>query len=218
MQTYLILCLSGPMQAWGVPTFESARFSAPFPGRSGLLGLLGACLGIKRNNMQALQRLSDSVHFAVRCDEQAHGTVNTGDFHTIKEAREKQGGLKKHDTIITRREYLYDARFTVAVWTLVNAGYSLPQCCEAVQKPIYTPYLGRRSCPLSQPLFQALQPADNPVSALEQGAPGHGIIYSEEPLTGNEHQVMMRDEPLIRLRRQFGRHSWFLIQGASPCF
>lgn len=46
MQDYLILQLNGPMQSWGLPTFEGIRPSAPFPGRSGLLGLLGACLGI----------------------------------------------------------------------------------------------------------------------------------------------------------------------------
>ena len=46
MPRYLILRLDGPMQAWGTHTFEDFRPSNLFPTRSGLLGLLGACLGI----------------------------------------------------------------------------------------------------------------------------------------------------------------------------
>lgn len=57
MNRYLILRLAGPMQFWGLPTFEGTRPTAAFPTRSGLLGLLGACLGIRRNNKDSLQSL-----------------------------------------------------------------------------------------------------------------------------------------------------------------
>ena len=50
MSRYLILRLDGPMQAWGSHTFEDFRPSNLFPTRSGLLGLLGACLGIDRGD------------------------------------------------------------------------------------------------------------------------------------------------------------------------
>ncbi|SQQ62349.1 CRISPR-associated Cas5 family Ecoli subtype protein [Escherichia coli] len=69
MRSYLILRLAGPMQAWGQPTFEGTRPTGRFPTRSGLLGLLGACLGIQRDDTSSLQALSESVQFAVRCDE-----------------------------------------------------------------------------------------------------------------------------------------------------
>jgi len=214
MQDYLILQLSGPMQSWGLPTFEGIRPSAPFPGRSGLLGLLAACLGIKRNDRASLQKLAETTWFAVRCDSHTdYVCVNLTDFHTVKDAREKQGSLKQHDTIITRREYLYDASFTVVVWTGVSPEYALPELSDAVQRPHYTPYLGRRSCPLSRPLFRTVQMAENPVSALAIGAPGRGVIYSEEPLTGHEQRLSVRDEPIIMLPRQFARRSWFVIQG-----
>jgi len=216
MQDYLILQLSGPMQSWGLPTFEGIRPSAPFPGRSGLLGLLGACLGIKRNDRASLRKLAEGTRFAVRCDNQTgYHCVNMSDFHTVKDAREKPGSLKMNDTIITRREYLYDASFTVAVWTPGSQehGYTLSALIDAVQRPRYTPYLGRRCCPLSRPLFGAVQQAINPVAALTTGAPGGGAIYSEEPLTGEERCLSVRDEPIIDLPRQFARGSWFVIQG-----
>lgn len=216
MQDYLILQLSGPMQSWGLPTFEGIRPSAPFPGRSGLLGLLGACLGIKRNDHASLRKLAAATRFAVRCDSHTgYRCVNISDFHTVKDAREKQGSLKMNDTIITRREYLYDASFTVAVWIPASQEhhYTLSALSEAVQRPFYTPYLGRRSCPLSRPLFGAVQSAENPVEALTSGSPGRGAIYSEEPLTGDERCLSVRDEPIIHLPRQFARRSWFIIQG-----
>lgn len=216
MQDYLILQLNGPMQSWGLPTFEGIRPSAPFPGRSGLLGLLGACLGIKRNDYGSLQRLAEATRFAVRCDNHnGYQCIKMTDFHTVKDARKKQGSLKMNDTIITRREYLYDASFTVAVWTpvLQQHHYTLSQISEAVQWPLYTPYLGRRSCPLSRPLFSSVQSAENPIAALSRGVPGSGAIYSEEPLTGSERCLSVRDEPIIHLPRQFARRSWFVIQG-----
>ncbi len=61
MRSYLILRLAGPMQAWGQPTFEGTRPTGRFPTRSGLLGLLGACLGIQRDDTSSLQALSESV-------------------------------------------------------------------------------------------------------------------------------------------------------------
>lgn len=216
MQDYLILQLSGPMQSWGLPTFEGVRLSASFPGRSGLLGLLGACLGIKRNDRASLQKLAAGTRFAVRCDNHTgYQCVNISDFHTVKDAREKPGSLKMNDTIITRREYLCDASFTVAVWTTGSQqhGYALSALIDAVQRPRYTPYLGRRSCPLSRPLFGTVQQAENPVAALAAGSPGSGAIYSEEPLTGDERRLSARDEPIINLPRQFARRSWFVIQG-----
>lgn len=68
MPRYLILRLDGPMQAWGTHTFEDFRPSSHFPTRSGLLGLLGACLGIDRRDHAGQEGLAASVEFTVRVD------------------------------------------------------------------------------------------------------------------------------------------------------
>ncbi|TXP19879.1 type I-E CRISPR-associated protein Cas5/CasD, partial [Escherichia coli] len=88
MRSYLILRLAGPMQAWGQPTFEGTRPTGRFPTRSGLLGLLGACLGIQRDDTSSLQALSESVQFAVRCDElilddRRVSVTGLRDYHTV---------------------------------------------------------------------------------------------------------------------------------------
>lgn len=219
MKPYLILRLSGPMQAWGQPTFEGTRPTASFPTRSGLLGLLGACLGIRRSDKTALQNLADSVRFAVRCDNHAvEGkeipTVKLTDYHTVQNAREDYRGLKSHDTIQTWREYLCDAHFTVALWCAENSVYTLQQLTNAVQKPYFTPYLGRRSCPLTCPLYVANCEAVDPKQALAQFE-GRGVIYSEEAINDDDRRYRVRDEPIVALPRQFAAREWFVIQGGA---
>ncbi|BEB06557.1 hypothetical protein VEE28_19010 [Escherichia coli] len=163
----MILRLAGPMQAWGQPTFEGTRPTGRFPTRSGLLGLLGACLGIQRDDTSSLQALSESVQFAVRCDElilddRRVSVTGLRDYHTVLGAREDYRGLKSHETIQTWREYLCDASFTVALWLTPQATMVMSELEKAVLKPRYTPYLGRRSCPLTQPLFLGTCQASDP--------------------------------------------------------
>ncbi len=219
MKPYLILRLSGPMQAWGQPTFEGTRPTASFPTRSGLLGLIGACLGIRRNDKTALQNLADSVRFAVRCDSHTVDgreipVAKLTDYHTVQNAREDYRGLKSHDTIQTWREYLCDAHFTIAVWCTENSIYVLPDLITAVQKPYFTPYLGRRSCPLTSPLYMANCEAADPGQALAQFE-GRGVIYSEEAISSDNRRYRVRDEPIVALPRQFAARDWFVIQGGA---
>lgn len=207
MRDHLIIKLQGVMQAWGEHTFEGIRPSANFPTRSALIGLLGACLGIKRSDRESQQALADSFLYAVRHDSRSYQTIKLTDYHTVKDARAEYAGLKSHDTIQTWREYLYDATFTLAIWNTDNAHYSLDAIQAAVQKPVYTPFLGRRSCPLTRPLFEDRVTAVNALEALDLVSQDDGLIYSEEELSlfpGRNHQRhRVRDIPLIRQPRQF---------------
>ncbi|EMC3651568.1 MULTISPECIES: type I-E CRISPR-associated protein Cas5/CasD [Citrobacter] len=218
MNRYLILRLAGPMQFWGLPTFEGTRPTAAFPTRSGLLGLLGACLGIRRNNKDSLQKLANSVRFAIRCDQKmvdSHPLKVTKiiDYHTVQDAREDYVGLKCHQTIQTWREYLCDASFTVAVWCLPSTDFNVEMLSEAVRKPYFTPYLGRRSCPMTEPLFVGDCQAVDPENALMNYAPTGGDIYCEEAVGSANQRFRMRDEPIISLPRQFAAREWFVIKG-----
>ncbi|WP_417357380.1 MULTISPECIES: type I-E CRISPR-associated protein Cas5/CasD [Gammaproteobacteria] len=222
MQGYLVIRLAGPMQAWGQPTFEGRRPTASFPTRSGLLGLLGACLGIRRDEHQRLAQLAQSVRFAVRCDERKLAdkplmVTKLTDYHTVQDAREDYRGLKSHPTIQTWREYLCDAQFTVALWCQPDAPLSLTQLADAVKKPHFTPYLGRRNCPLSQPLYLGELTGSDPLQVLASFA-GSGIVYSEEALGKDDRRLRARDEPIPGLPRQFAARDWFIVQGGATCF
>lgn len=221
MRDFLILKLQGPMQAWGEHTFEGLRPSANFPTRSGLLGLLGACLGIKRNDREQLHSLADSIGMAVRVDERyvprRDGTwrtvrmVKITDYHTVKDARDDYAGFKSHETIQTWREYLYDAEFTVALWTQPNATLSLADLEKAVKRPRFTPYLGRRSCPVTRPLFQTRLKSANALEVLKMIEPQGGTVYSEEKADVRMKRV--RDVPLIDQPRQFAGRNLYVHGG-----
>lgn len=214
MRDHLILKLQGVMQAWGEHTFEGLRPSANFPTRSALIGLLAACLGIDRKDRQQQQALADSFLYATRQDETGRTVTKMTDYHTVKHAREDYVGLKSHETIVTQREYLLDAAFTVAIWNIENAFYSLERLQEAVARPHYTPFLGRRSCPITRPLFESRIQAINTDEALKLVAPGAGVIYSEEDLPDvqdrNKHRHRVRDVPLTNQPRQFSSRMVFV--------
>ena len=221
MREFLILKLHGPMQAWGEHTFEGLRPSANFPTRSGMLGLLGACFGIRRNDRVKFQSLADSVGMAVRLDNRTVTrkdgakrplrVMKITDYHTVKDARKDYGGLKSHETIQTWREYLYDAEFTVAIWTYPNAAISLYDLEKAVKQPFFTPYLGRRSCPIARPLFQARREASDVLEAFKGIEPPGGTIYSEEKVSDRMKRV--RDVPLIHQPRQFAARNLYVHGG-----
>lgn len=221
MRDFLILKLHGPMQAWGEHTFEGYRPSANFPTRSGILGLLGACLGIRRNDRQRFQSLADSIGMAVRVDERSFirkdgeqlrlRMVKITDYHTVQNARKDYTGLDSHETIQTWREYLLDAEFTVALWNHSKAVYSLVDLEKAVKKPQYTPYLGRRNCPISRPLFEVLIEATDVLEALKTVKPKGGTVYSEE--RADVRMKRVRDVPLINQPRQFAARTLYVHGG-----
>lgn len=212
MNEYLILKLQGPMQAWGEHSFEGLRPSGNIPTRSALLGLLGACLGIARNKPDQLQALADSLGFAVRRDDR-FPMVKITDYHTVQDARVEYSGLKKHETIQTWREYLLDAQYTLAVWNHDRALVSLDNLETAVKYPVFTPYLGRRSCPLSRPLFEKRIQAENTWEALRYVEPEGGVIFSDE--AGNVRMIRVRDVPIIHQPRQFASRNLYIYGGGN---
>ncbi len=214
MPHFLILRLDGPMQAWGTHTYEDFRPSSGFPTRSGLLGLLGACLGLERQNHHALEQLARSLAFTVRVDRQItrpnmekpceKNVLKQRDFHTVLNARKVDGSVNKNP-VISHREYLYDAAFTVAIEEKPNAIYSLERLTQALRYPVYTPVLGRRSCPLARPLIDRdhwIEAADAK-AALRQIPPGKGLIYAEGEALANTQPLPIRDVPMHRHHRIF---------------
>ncbi len=213
MREYLIIKLQGPMQAWGKETFEGLRPAELFPGRSALLGLLGACLGIERTDRESQQALASSVAFAVRVDQQG---VKMTDYHTVKNARVDYRGLRSHNTIQTWREYWQDAIFTVAIWSLEQAEVTLSDIEQALKRPIYTPFLGRRSCPLTRPLLAKKVSAENAVAALNQD----GVvarIYSEE-YSKEAIPLKNRDVPIIHQPRQFSSRMVYISRAKEEAY
>ncbi|MBT2207276.1 type I-E CRISPR-associated protein Cas5/CasD [Actinomadura sp. NEAU-AAG7] len=176
--TALLLHLSGPLQSWGERSRFNQRDTSRAPTRSGLIGLIAAALGRRRD--QPLDDLTP-LRFTTRIDRP--GTL-LRDFHTVG------GGMPRHLTVITaegkrrsadtatlvsNRYYLQDAAFTVAV-TAPDPDL-LDTCARALRAPTWPPYLGRRSCPPNAPLLiDAVH--DDPIThlirlPLARTAPAH---------------------------------------------
>jgi CRISPR system Cascade subunit CasD len=180
MHEHLLFTLEGPMQAWGEIAVGEIRPSAGVPTRSGVFGLLAACLGIRRDQEEALAALRDAYGFAVRVDEAGDGLY---DFHTVQTPKERKnrvfccrrdetGPLLDTDeamnTILSRRTYLTDASFTVCLWTAegIDPPYALETLAEHLRRPVFIPYLGRKSCPVGKPFKPIIVQAETVLDAF----------------------------------------------------
>ena len=217
MADYLIIKLQGVMQSWGSHSYEDYRPSHIFPTRSAIIGLLAACIGIDREDIIARTALNSSLtHLTVRADPRFPETRKVPlkmhkitDFHTVQNARKVDGAFRK-DAIVSRREYLCDSEFSLAMVFDKTLGYALEDIKQAIQKPYYTPFLGRKSCPLQRPLYEAVISADNAQSALLSISPKQGTLYSEEVLE-NSVPMEIRDIPMPTAVRQFATRTIHIL-------
>lgn len=175
---YLTFRLYGPMASWGQPAVGGDRPTGPVPTRSGLLGLLAAALGIKRDNERELADLRTSVNFGIK--QTVPGSL-IRDYHTTQvpsvnrkftyRSRKSELSEDKVNTILSGRDYRCDGLWVVAVTLSDKAVYSLEQLKDALVKPVFLLYLGRKSCPLSLPLMPRVVTAENLKVALDTKYP-----------------------------------------------
>lgn len=201
MYSFLILKLDGVLQAWGDHTYEDYRPTVNFPTRSGLLGLLAACMGVERADVAGLAELDKSLCFSIRADSER--ATKLTDFHTVENARKVDIRKSGEYPVVSRREYLCDAKFTVAIELNVNASLTFETIQRALQQPVYTPVLGRRSCPISRPLLVQAVEAVDALAALAQFEPNQGTVYTDSPALRNDRQIRLRDVPRHARVRQF---------------
>ncbi len=150
----LFLRLEGPLQAWGVQESKFAvRRTAEAPTKSGIIGMLCAALGISRSDAAKdwLPKLS-ALQMGVRIDMPG---IRWWDYHTVgadMQMRIAEGEDKtKSGAMLTRREYICDASFLVA---LQGEPELIEELITALQKPKWTLYLGRKSCSPSRPILE----------------------------------------------------------------
>ena len=133
----LLLRLAAPLQSWGSDSKFETRKTDQEPTKSGVVGLLAAALGLRRDDTEGLARLN-GLRFAVRADQEGSLLV---DFHTAK---------SRDTSYVTYRHYLQDAVFLAGLESGDEA--LLRELEAALRHPVYPLYLGRRSCPPTLPL------------------------------------------------------------------
>lgn len=171
MAEFLVFTLAAPMGAFGDLAGHERRGSNLWPGRSAILGLIGAALGVRRDDAEG-QAALDAWRVAVAV---LHAGTALRDYHTvqtvpstIKRPNSRREALAEArrkgilNTVLTSRDYLTDCAFSVAIW----GGDDAPALEQALRQPVFVPYLGRKSCPLAAPMAPRLIEAADPVAAL----------------------------------------------------
>lgn len=202
MANTLFLRLEGPLQSWGERARWSVRDSAPEPTKSGVVGLLACALGW--NADADLRRLSQAIRMGVRCDRPGVPVV---DYHTVIGGVMAADGKVKinanthqPETVVSWRTYLCDGSFLVALQT---NGDWVEKLSFAVQNPVWPIYLGRKSCPPSQPVYAgqgtfvdleaALHhelPAGARLRAVMECAPAEGVLRRDE-VDSNQNRTFL---------------------------
>jgi CRISPR system Cascade subunit CasD len=170
MTEHLVFTLTAALGATGEFAGHERRGAVGWPGRSAILGLISAALGIKRHETNRLQEL-DALKVTVVVFDEGEPLRDYHTVMTIPTAKAKRPDSRRAafemakgdiNTAITIRDYRTSPLFGVAVW-----GVDLAPLAQALKAPGFVLYLGRKSCPLAAPLNPQIVKAESPVAALQ---------------------------------------------------
>ena len=226
MPDYLTFTLTAAMAAMGDFAGHERRGTWRWPGRSAVLGLVAAAMGIRRDDDSALNRL-DSLQMAVAV---YHDGMPLRDFHTaqtvpaakLKQPQTRAEALsiprRELNTVLTSRDYRVGVAYAVALWRGDESAPALEALAEALRAPVFTLYLGRKSCPLAAPPGPAILSAPDAAAALAshrlppfwaQHRPV-SFIASDVRIADDDHVEQRQDQPLDRARWHFTSRSVFI--------
>lgn len=170
--TALVLRLAAPLQSWGTNSRFVRRNTDRTPSKSGIIGLLAAADGRRRTDpIEDLVRL----RIGVRVEQAGHVER---DFQTARPIDGSQA------MPLSYRFYLADAVFLVAV---EGEPSMLTGLREALRRPVFPLYLGRRSCP----------PAGKVEYDLRDG--GLANVLTSEPWLASPRIQQAYTDPVVRL-------------------
>ncbi len=237
----LAFSLYAPFAALGDLAVGERRGGFDRPARSAMLGLVAAALGLDRADEDGHAALDSGYRLAQRVP--LGGTLVT-DYHTVQApqadrkarwaTRREALDRPRHElaTLLSSRDYRADIWVDVALIRLKGAGPAPETLAEALRRPAYTLFFGRKSCPLGRPVHPRCLAEVTTVAALlaslDEPAPGkpdedlfaplrlgpHGTrdapLYADidlRPLLAPDFRPLRierrRDRVASRLRRQF---------------
>jgi CRISPR system Cascade subunit CasD len=138
------------MQSWGYRSRFDYRDTALEPTRSGVIGMVCAAMGIARG--EDISRFDLIRRMGVRVDKEGRPER---DYHTALDVIKADG--KGTDTVVSYRDYLADASFTVGLQS--EDLHLLQSITDALQCPKWPLFLGRKAFPLAVP---PLKPGEVP--------------------------------------------------------
>lgn len=162
---YLALFLDAPLQSWGCESRFQRRTTGLSPTKSGIIGMLCAAMGLAKGSgeeREMLPRLAALRMTSITIPRQAPSRWTEKiqetplrrleDFHTVLDTR-RASGTPNQDAVITRRQYLLDARYGVI---LEGERSILEQVANGLRDPKWGIWLGRKSCIAAAPVLRGL--------------------------------------------------------------
>lgn len=144
----LDLYFEGLMQSW---RGAERGVTGDAPGKSALVGMIGRCMGVLRDDVEALKKIDDSFTIT---DTFAFKTTDI--YKIVK--KESITGMKRlvDDQIdcrgkMVQKEYLEDAKVGV---TIEGEKEALMAIREACLHSVWPLYLGSSCCPPSGPIIR----------------------------------------------------------------
>lgn len=116
---YLALLLDGPLQSWGFSSRFQRRTTGLHPTKSGVIGIICAAMGLAKGSAEergTLPELAQLKMTSIALPRHLPGTNGPlsvrrlEDYHTVLNTRRASGVMNK-DAVVTRRQYLLEARF-----------------------------------------------------------------------------------------------------------
>ncbi|MBK1634166.1 type I-E CRISPR-associated protein Cas5/CasD [Rhodovulum adriaticum] len=215
MRPYLVFGLTATLGSMGELAGHERRGSLAWPGRSAILGLLGAAMGIERGgDFSELDALDLAVAVFDRgAPLRDYHTVQTVPSAAAKRPNSRPEALAaargRLNTAITLRDYRSGVFYGVAVW-----GDGLEALEAALNRPHYTLYFGRKSCPLAAPPGAKVVQAVSPEAALAHLTPppwrcaesaAMDCVLVCDAAEGDALQEEVQDVPRDRALWHFGR-------------
>lgn len=209
---YLLFRLYGPMASWGEIAVGETRHTAAYPGKSAIVGLMAAALGIRRDETEKQLQMRDG--YAVAVEVCSQGTL-LRDYHTAQvpdsvgsfRYRTRRGelviGKDRVGTVLSSREYRAEALALVAVKALPDAPYDLITIRDHLREPRFHLYLGRKSCPLAAPMHPVVVEGKENFFEAFKGYQHKGLL----PFSSDEGNLSKRDTYWLGLNKE--RHYYW---------
>lgn len=203
---HLALLLDAPLQSWGFESRFQRRTTGLHPTKSGVIGLICAAMGLGKDSPEERETLPKlaalkMISIAIQREQVNRWTGEKSelavrrleDFHTVLNTRRASGKMND-DPVVTRRQYLLDARFGVI---LTGNRLLLQRMATALADPVWGVWFGRKSCIPAEPICRGLfASAAEAEKTLIGDAPLESFTTVTEAESFTEGTDSLNDQPV----------------------
>lgn len=202
MKTLVLKC-SSPMQSWSNDSRFNIRSAGRYPSRSGIIGIIASALGMDRNEPLDI---FDGISTSIRIDKKG---IVYPDYQVVHRWNRKNGNITAKGNAIANdnRYYIEDGIFMVFI---EGDDGIIDKFADAIQYPVYSLFLGRKSCPPTYDFFYGVFDKDASSCIMDVPPEGedHRVVVIRDVRDGELADDTVKDNPIafnIKDRKYSGR-------------